>query len=250
MTIENERDIEGLKRVGRLVATVLDTMLARLEPGMTTAQLDGIGRALLEQAGARSAPELTYDFPGATCISLNEEAAHGIPGSRRIAAGDVVNVDVSAELDGYFADTGGTAVVPPVSPLKRRLCHATRQALDSALVQATAGAPINRIGKAVSAVARRHGFRIIRNLCSHGVGRALHEEPGQIPGYFDPHDSRRLREGMVITIEPFLSTRATWVDEADDGWTLRGPVGNLSAQYEHTLIVTRGQPIVVTTTGG
>jgi len=247
MTIETDNDIAGLRRIGHVVAVVLQRMLDALEPGMTTAELDALGAGWLAEHGARSAPQLTYDFPGATCISVNEQAAHGIPGSRRLERGDVVNVDVSAELDGYYADTGGTRVVPPSTPLKQRLCHATQLALESALAEATDGAPLNRIGGAIEKVARRHRFRILRNLGSHGVGRALHEEPEHIQGYWDPADTRRLRAGMVITIEPFLSTRSTSVREAGDGWTLVGAPGNLSAQYEHTLIVTRGKPIVVTT---
>jgi methionyl aminopeptidase len=246
MTIETEADIHGLKRVGRVVSQVLEQMLDAIEPGMTTAELDLLGAALLQGHGARSAPALTYDFPGATCISINEEAAHGIPGARVIRPGDVVNVDVSAELDGYFADTGGTRVVPPSSPLKTRLCHATRGALEAAMLQARAGRPINRIGAAIEQVARRHRFRILENLGSHGVGRALHEAPEHIPGYADSGDHGVLREGMVITIEPFLSTRSREVREADDGWTLVAAPGNLSAQYEHTMIITRGAPIVVT----
>ena len=248
MTVESEADVEALRRIGRIVAEVLEKMLDALEPGMTTAELDEYGERLLTEQGARSAPRLCYDFPGATCISINEEAAHGIPGARAITAGDVVNVDVSAELDGYFADTGGTRVVPPVEPRVQRLCHATRLALDTAIRQVQAGAPINAIGAAIERVATRHRFRIIRNLASHGVGRDLHEPPEAIAGYYDRRDRRRLAEGMVITIEPFLSTRTTIVQEAGDGWTLIGEPGNRSAQYEHTMIVTRGAPIVVTAT--
>ncbi len=246
MTIESRDDIEGLQRVGAIVSSVLARMLDSLEPGMTTAELDALGERWLAEAGARSAPRLTYGFPGATCISINEEAAHGIPGARVIRPGDLVNVDVSAEFDGYFADTGGTRAVPPVSPIQQRLCHATRSALDHAMRQVRDGAPLNAIGRAIEQTARAHRFRIIRNLASHGVGRALHEEPTEIAGYFEPHDRRVLREGMVITIEPFLSTKSTVVEEAGDGWTLVGARGNLSAQYEHTMIVTRGAPIVVT----
>jgi methionyl aminopeptidase len=246
MTIETHTDIEALQRVGRVVSSVLQAMLNAMRPGMTTAALDAIGARLLADHGARSAPQLTYGFPGATCISINEQAAHGIPGARVIRPGDVVNVDVSAELDGYFADTGGTRVVPPVTPAKTRLCYAARRALELATREARAGAPLNRIGAAIERTARAHRLRIIENLGSHGVGRALHEAPEHIPGYFDRHDRRVLREGMVITIEPFLSTRSREVTEAGDGWTLVGGPGNLSAQYEHTLIVTRGAPIVVT----
>ena len=246
MTIETERDIDGLKRVGRIVAVVLREMLASIEAGMTTAELDDVGKTLLDRHGAQSAPQLTYKFPGATCISVNEEAAHGIPGSRVIQPGDVVNVDVSAELDAYFADTGGTRVVPPSTPVKDRLCHATKLALQEAVAEARAGNRLNRIGKAVQRVAKTHRFKIIKNLAGHGVGRSLHEEPDSILGYFEPRDARELREGMVIAIEPFLSTKSTFVEEAGDGWTLVGTQGNLSAQYEHTLIVTRGEPIIVT----
>ncbi|HEX7034845.1 MAG TPA: type I methionyl aminopeptidase [Pseudomonadales bacterium] len=246
MTVENQRDIEGLMAAGQVVSRVLNRMLDALEPGMTTAELDALGDELLRRHGARSAPRITYDFPGATCISVNEQVAHGVPGSRRIEPGDVVNVDVSAELDGYFADTGGTRVVPPVTPVKKRLCHATRRALEAAMSEVRAGNPINRLGLAVERVARTYRFRIIRNLAGHGVGRSLHESPAEIVSYHRPQDRRFLEEGMVIAVEPFLSTRATAAEEGDDGWTLTAPPGNLSAQYEHTLIATRGRPIVVT----
>jgi methionyl aminopeptidase len=247
MTIESSADVAALQRIGRIVSLVLHEMLNAIEPGMTTAELDAIGERLLARQGARSAPRLTYGFPGATCISVNEEAAHGVPGGRVIETGDLVNVDVSAELDGYFADTGGTKIVPPATPLKAKLCHAARLALSSAVNAARAGSPISGIGRAIENVADTYRFRVIRNLCGHGVGRTIHEEPSQIPGYFDPLDRRILREGMVIAIEPFLSTKSREVSESKDGWTLAGTPGNLSAQFEHTLIVTRNAPIVVTT---
>jgi methionyl aminopeptidase len=246
MTIETQDDVEALQRIGRIVSLVLQEMLDAAEPGMTTRELDRIGARLLDEHGARSAPRLVYDFPGATCISINEEAAHGVPGDRIIRAGDVLNVDVSAELGGYYADNGGTVVVPPATPQKTRLCHAARVALAEAMKAARAGRPLNGIGAAIERTAKTYGFRVIENLASHGVGRALHEAPESIPGYFDPSDTRVLEEGMVITIEPFLSTKSRIVDEAPDGWTLVGVAGNLSAQYEHTMIITRGAPIVVT----
>lgn len=246
MTIETEDDVAALKRIGRIVSCVLQEMLDAAEPGMTTLELDALGALLLERYGARSAPRLAYDFPGSTCISINEEAAHGIPGDRVIRPGDVLNVDVSAELEGYFADTGGTKIVPPSSPQKTRLCHATRTALAEAMKQARAGRPINVIGAAIQQTGKKYGFRIIENLGSHGVGRAIHEAPEHIPGYFDPSDRRILKNGMVITIEPFLSTKSRFVTESSDGWTLVGSHGSLSAQFEHTMIITRGEPIVVT----
>jgi methionyl aminopeptidase len=246
VTIETQDDVIALKRIGRIVSLVLQHMLDAAEPGMTTRALDQFGEQLLDQHGAQSAPRLTYNFPGSTCISVNEEAAHGIPGDRVIRAGDVLNVDVSAELGGYFADTGGTTVVPPTTAQKTRLRHATRTALAEAMKGARAGQPISGIGAAIERTARAYGFKVIENPGSHGVGRALHEAPEHIAGYFDPSDTRILHEGMVITIEPFLSTHSRIVTETSDGWTLAGARGNLSAQYEHTMIITKGAPIVVT----
>lgn len=246
MTIETQDDVFALQKIGRIVSVTLQRMLDAAEPGMTTRELDALGERLLHEQGARSAPKLTYGFPGSTCISINEEAAHGVPGDRVIRAGDVLNIDVSAELGGYFADTGGTRVVPPTTPKKTRLCHAAQTALNEAMKGARAGQPINRIGAAIERTAKAYGFRVIENLGSHGVGRALHEEPEHIAGCFDAADRRILQAGMVITIEPFLSTRSRTVSESADGWTLTGLQGNLSAQYEHTLIITKGDPIVVT----
>ena len=246
MTVGSQRDIEGVLNAGKVVARVRDAMLSAVEPGMTTAELDKLGGELLDRFGAKSAPRVTYNFPGATCISINEEVAHGIPGQRIIQAGDIVNVDVSAELEGYFADTGGTVVVPPVARLKARLCYVTRLALKRALAQARAGAPINRIGNAIEGTAKSRGFKVIKNLAGHGIGRSLHEEPEGIASYYDCFDTRRLRLGQVIAVEPFLSTKTTHVTEAKDGWTLVGHPENFSAQYEHTVIVTKGAPIVAT----
>jgi methionyl aminopeptidase len=208
MTIETQDDVVALSRIGRIVSKTLRRMLDAAEPGMMTRELDQIGERCLAEEGARSAPRLSYNFPGVTCISINEEAAHGVPGDRIIGAGDVVNVDVSAELDGYFADTGGTIVVPPTNPQKTRLCHAARTALAQAMTSARAGGSISKTGATIERTAKAYGFKVVRNLGSHGVGRALHEEPEYIAGYFDPSDKRILQEGMVITIEPFLATRS------------------------------------------
>ncbi len=246
MTIESDKDLAELRIVGRIVAQTLKTMMESAEPGMTTAELDAIGKELLEQHGAQSAPKVTYDFPGHTCISINEEAAHGIPGDRVIQPGDVVNIDVSAERGGYYADTGGSFVVPPSSYLKDNLLRSTQLALNSACDHIRVGQPLNRIGKAIQNVAKKRGFKTIKNLCGHGVGRGLHEEPADITCYFEPRDRRVLHEGQVIAVEPFLSTRSRFVSEAGDGWTLLSGAGNLSAQFEHTMVVTKGRPILLT----
>lgn len=246
MRIEGERDIEGLRAAGRAVALTLDEMRRAAEPGMSTRALDEIGARALLRFGARSAPRVVYDFPGDTCISINEEAAHGIPGDRILAPGDVVNVDVSAELDGYFGDTGATFVLPPTSPLKERLRDAASEALAAAMAEARAGRLLNRIGATIERTAEARGFTTLRDLGSHGIGRSLHETPRFIPNFFDPGDRRRLSDGMVITIEPFVSTKAVGCTTAKDGWTLVSGRGNLSAQFEHTLVIRQGEPVVMT----
>jgi len=160
--------------------------------------------------------------------------------------GDVVNIDVSAEKNGFFADTGGTLVTPPCSQVKSRLLHATRTALDEACDYIRAGRSVNGIGKTIERVARRNRFRVIENLCGHGVGRSLHEEPQEIRGTYLPTDKRTLVKGQVIAIEPFLSTRSRVASETGDGWTLATGKGNLSAQFEHTIVVTPNRPILLT----
>ncbi|MCO7226835.1 type I methionyl aminopeptidase [Pleionea sp. CnH1-48] len=246
MTITSDDDIKGLKHIGHIVARTLKTMGQHLKPGITTLELDKIGGEFLTQQGAKSAPKLVYNFPGFTCISVNEEAAHGIPGDRIIQPGDIVNIDVSAEKDGYFADSGFTFLVAPVDPAKQWLIDSTQRALKAAMSVARAGKKLNQIGKAIETTAKKAGFTTLRDLTSHGVGRALHEEPEHIPNFYEPGDKRVLHEGMVITIEPFLSTRSQYTETADDGWTLLTGAGNLSAQFEHTMIITKGKPMIVT----
>lgn len=246
MTIDHEDQLEALKRIGAIVADVLQAMGRALEPGMTTLELDAIGRRLLEAQDARSAPELCYDFPGATCISVNEEVAHGIPGSRIIRAGDLVNIDVSAEKDGVFADTGASFAVPPVARHDERLMADGQKALWQGIKAVRSGQPLSAIGRNIERFADKAGYTLIRNLASHGVGNALHEEPGTIPTWWEPRERRRIGEGMVFTIEPFLSTGAEWARESSDGWTLLGTAGTRTVQYEHTMVATSRGAVVVT----
>jgi methionyl aminopeptidase len=246
MSIDGQHDVDGLKRAGAVVAAARDAMAEQVRPGISTAELDAIGREVLQRHGARSAPQLAYEFPAATCISVNDELAHGIPSPNRVLReGDLVNIDVSAELDGYWADSGASYAVGSVARTARALLFTTRAALNDALSTVRAGEPIRNIGRAVEWRARRSGFRVVRDLCGHGVGRHIHEAP-QVPNTYDARNNALLQDGMVITIEPFLTTSATRVVEDADGWTLRTPDGSIGAQFEHTLIVTRGAPIVVT----
>lgn len=245
MTVESEKDMIGLLRIGKVVGLTLKHMQAAVRPGMTTAELDEIGAEYLKKEGAHSAPIITYKFPGYTCISLNDEAAHGIPGSRVIQVGDLLNIDVSAELDGYFADTGATMPILPISPIKQKLMDCTQNALKKGIAAARAGRPVFEIGRAMETVVKDCGFRIIRDLPGHGVGRKLHEAPS-VPGFFNRRANEKLTEGLVITIEPFVSTRANHIYTEKDGWTLKTTDGSPAAQYEHTVIITKGEPVLVT----
>lgn len=248
MVITTEEELQKLKDIGRLCGVAVETMAKALEPGITTRELDLIGRKVLEDNGAQSAPEFCYEFPGATCISVNEEVAHGIPGDRRIEAGDLVNIDVSAVKDGFFGDTGSSFAVPPVSKQIEKLCRDGRRALWTGLQQVKTGKPIAGIGNAIGAFAAKNRYTLIGNLASHGVGRSLHEEPKEISTWPDPDETRIMEEGLVFTIEPFLSLGGTWAEDGGNGdpWTLYSDPRAPTVQYEHTIVVTRNGPIILT----
>lgn len=246
MTIDNDNDLVALKKIGSIVARTLAAMGKALEPGMTTRELDEIGAKLLEAEGARSAPALSYNFPGATCISVFPDIAHGIPGDRVLKVGDLVNIDVSAELNGYFADTGASFVMPPKEARLERLARDGKRALWAGINTVHAGSKLGDIGRAVQAFADRERYTLIQNLASHGVGRSLHEEPTSIATWDDPSERRRIHEGLVFTIEPFLSMGSGWAVEGDDEWTLRADTGRPTVQYEHTLVATKRGALVLT----
>ncbi|MFZ5351167.1 MAG: type I methionyl aminopeptidase [Bacillota bacterium] len=246
MVVETDYDIEALKRIGRIVALTRDKMLSAVRPGITTKELDRIGERLLESYNARSAPIKDYGFPGATCISINDEIAHGIPGHRVIREGDIVNIDVSAELDGYYADTGASVVAGKGTIEKLLLCECAKKAVEEAVAVVRAEAPINNIGRVIFNKAKEYGFQIIRNLSGHGVGKKLHEKPEHILNYYDIWDNETLILGQVIAIETFICARANYVIEDPKGWVLKTPDGSAGAQFEHTVIVTKEQPLVLT----
>ncbi|MHA7968383.1 type I methionyl aminopeptidase [Rhizobium terricola] len=246
MIVSSEDDLNGLKEIGRLCATAVKVMGAALEPGITTRELDLIGRKVLEDAGAQSAPEFCYQFPGATCISVNEEVAHGIPGDRKIAAGDLVNIDVSGVKNGLFGDTGASFIVPPVKPKIEKLCRDGKRALWVGLNQVRTGQPMANIGNAIGTFAKKNRYTLIQNLASHGIGHSLHEEPKELSTWPDPDETRIMEEGLVFTIEPFLSLGGLWAEDGDDPWTLYSEPKAPTVQFEHTIVVTKNGPIVLT----
>src|SRR5215208_664163 len=246
MTAESAIDIKNLKSVGRVCAETLRKMMKLTRAGITTRELDEIGRELLAAEGARSAPQVAYNFPGATCISLSPVIAHGIPDGHVLHEGELIHIDVSAELDGYYADTGASLIVSKRERSLEKLLDATKATLAKALHAAKAGNLLNGIGRTVQNEARKRGYNVIYDLTGHGIGRKLHEEPTQILNYYNPDDRRILNEGLVLAIEPFLTTGAGRVVEERDHWSLRTSDNTIAAQFEHTIVVTRDEPIVLT----
>lgn len=245
MSIESRADWDGLKQVGRVARLTLDLLAEQVRPGVTTGELDAAATDLFAAHGARSAPALVYGFPGTVLISINDEIVHGVPGRRRIAAGDVVKLDVTVEKGGYVADAARSVVVAPGSATAHRLVACATAAFDAALEVARAGVRVNEIGRAVEREVRRHGFAVVEGLSGHGVGRTIHEEPS-VPNQYDPSQRDVLTEGLVLTIEPMVSAGSGRVVQGRDGWTLRTQDGSWSAHHEHTLVITRGAPIVLT----
>jgi methionyl aminopeptidase len=245
VTIRSQAELAGLRRAGAVVRDVLRAVERRVEPGITTRELDALCARELAQRGAEPTPARVLGFPGSLCVSVNDEAVHGVPGARRVERGDLVKLDLVATLDGFVADSALTVCVPPVAPPARALARAARGALETAIATVRAGLALRALGRAVERAVRRAGFRVIRELGGHGVGRAIHEEP-HVSNFDDPAAEGRLHEGLVVAIEPIVTSGAGRLVESSDGWTLRTSDRAPVAHAEHTLVVTRGVPIVVT----
>lgn len=245
MSIQSQAELKKLKAIGQIVRATLDEMAAAVRPGVTTAELDTVGAAVLARHGAESSPPKVYGFPGTACISVNDEAIHGIPGSRTLAEGDLVKLDVTAEKDGFVADAAVTVRTGRVSATADALARCAEAAFWHALTVARAGNRVYEIGRVVEREVRRCGFSVIEELCGHGVGRTIHEEPC-VPNYFDRRFRAKLSEGLVITIEPIIAAGDGRVRLQADHWTIRTGDGSLAAHHEHTLVITRGAPILLT----
>jgi methionyl aminopeptidase len=245
MSIDDPDQLKHLKAAGRIVAEAIRAMRAAVAPGVTTGELDEIGGRVFRRAGARSGPQLDYDFPGVNCISVNDEAVHGIPGKRRLRRGDLVKLDVTAELDGFYADACVSVGVGPSRPSTLALVAAARQGLNDALRVTRAGNELSVIGAAVEHAVVDRGYGVCRDLTGHGIGRRIHEPP-TVHNYYEPSDAEPLTEGLVLTIEPIISAGSGDVALAGDGWTVLTADGARSAHVEHTVVVTAGAPLILT----
>ena len=245
MSINTPEELEAMRAAGRVVRLMLEAMKQQLRPGVTTAELDEVGARVMRENRAQSAPAKVYGFPGTNCISLNDEAVHGIPGHRGVREGDLVKLDVTIEKDGFMADAAETVAVGEVPEESQRLIACAERAFAKAMLVARAGFRVSEIGRAVEREVRRSGFAVLRNLGGHGIGRTIHEEP-RIPNYPDPGANQILTEGLVITVEPIIAAGSGRSVVAADGWTVVTADHKSSAHYEHTLVITKGQPILLT----
>jgi methionyl aminopeptidase len=245
MSITDPKELAGLRLAGAVVRRMLDAMRAAVRVGITTAELDEVGAQVMREHGAQSAPQLVYKFPGVNCISVNDEAVHGIPGNRSLVDGDVVKLDVTIEKDGFMADAAESVAVGAVARPVQQLIECAERAFTKSLLVARAGFRVNEIGRIVEREVRRCGFSVIRDLGGHGIGRTIHEAP-RVPNYPDPDAREILTEGLVITVEPIIAAGSGRSFLSDDGWTVRTADHRPSAHYEHTLVITKGEPILVT----
>lgn len=251
MSITKESELIGMKKASEAVAHTLKAMSDYAQPGMTTKELDLYGAKVLKDFGAKSAPYLTYGFPGWTCISVNNEFCHGIPSDNRILEeGDLINIDVSAELDGFWSDNGNSFVLGADINRHQQLVDASKQILHKAIYNIKGGVRISDIGHLMETEAKKYGYKVIKNLTGHGVGRSLHEEPGEIANYRNRFNLARFRKNSVVAIETFIATTSTYAETLKDGWTMVGNKGGFMAQHEHTIVVTDGKPIILTAMNG
>lgn len=251
MSITKESELLGMRLISDVVAITLKKMQAYARPGMSTMELDLYGGELLQSFGAASAPYVTYGFPGFTCISVNQAIAHGIPSEKVILKeGDLINIDVSASLNGFWADNGGSFVLGNIANEHQRLVDTSKKILYKAIHAIKGGVRIADIGGLIETEARKAGYKVIKNLTGHGIGRNLHEAPHEIANYRDRYNIQRFKKNSVVAIETFIATQSTMADTLKDGWTLVGNKGGYVAQHEHTIVITDEAPLILTAKNG
>lgn len=244
--IRSAGEIAKMRRAGLVVAEMHEATRAAARPGVTTADLDRVAREVLERRGARSNFLGYHGFPAVICTSPNDVVVHGIPGGYRLEEGDLLSVDCGAVVEGYHADAAFTmGVGGVVSPLAERLMRTTEESLWAGIAQMRRGRRLHEIGRAVSEVAERAGFSVVRDYTGHGIGTRMHEDP-DVPNFWPGRPGPTLKAGMALAVEPMLNAGGAETRQLDDGWTVVTADGSLSAHFEHTVVVTENGPEVLT----
>jgi methionyl aminopeptidase len=243
--LKSESEINRMHEAGKLLASCHKEIAKMIKPGVTTLEIDAFVEKYLKKHGAAPEQKGYKGYPYATCASVNEEICHGFPRDTPLKSGDIVTIDMVVNLNGALADSAWTYAVGKVSEDAKRLLKVTENALNKGIEQAYAGKRIGDIGHAIETYVDSEGYSIVMDFTGHGIGPSIHEEP-IVPHYGSPGKGLRLKEGMVITIEPMVN-EGTWMSEMDsNGWTARTYDGSLSAQYEHTVAITKNGPLILT----
>lgn len=245
VTRKTDEQIAIMRRAGRVVAEMHEAAIAKVRPGVTTAELDRACREVIERRGARSNFLGYHGFPAVACISVNEEVVHGIPGARVLGEGDIVSIDCGAIVDGWHADAAITVGVGEISPDDRRLLEVTRAALDASIAECRVGRTLGDLGAASMAVVKAAGFDYLREYTGHGIGTAMHEPP-DVPNYGKPGKGLRLQAGHVLAIEPMVTAGRAAVETLDDDWTVVTADCSRAAHFEHTVAITESGPEILT----
>lgn len=243
--LKTERDLELMRPAGAIAAQVLDDLAGFVRPGVTTRQVDQFAAERMKVYGAKSAFLGYRKFPCHTCISVNDEVVHGLANERQLRFGDIVSVDCGVVYRGYIGDTARTLAVGGCGVAAQRLMDVTQQALQEGIAQAVSGNRVTDISRAVQNYVEGNGYSVVREFVGHGVGRSMHEEP-QVPNFVDAKSNQKLRPGMTIAIEPMVNSGRPDVKILKDGWTVVTQDGSLSAHFEHTVLITEGEPEILT----
>jgi methionyl aminopeptidase len=250
IVLKSAREIDLMRRGGRILAEVVERLRAGVRPGISTAEIDEDVEGFIRERGARPAFKGYRGFPATVCVSINDEVVHGIPSSaRRLKEGDIVGLDLGCIVEGYYADCAITLPLGDVPPTVQKLLDVTRDSLELAIQQCRPGRRLSDVSHAVQKHVETNGFGIVRAFVGHGIGRALHEEP-QIPNFGEPGRGPQLRPGMVLAIEPMVTMGSWEVRILDDGWTAVTRDGSLAAHFEHTVAITDDGPDVLTKSEG
>jgi len=243
--LKSERDLDAMRPACAVAATVLEEIAAFIQPGVTTRQVDEFAAKRIKQHGAKSAFLGYRKYPCHTCISVNDEVVHGLAGDRELHFGDIVSMDVGVFYRGFVGDTARTVAVGGCGVAAQRLMDVTEHALYEGISAAVAGNRVTDISRAIQNYVEGNGFSVVREFVGHGVGRSMHEEP-QVPNFVDPKSNQRLRPGMTLAIEPMVNAGQPGVKILKDGWTVVTQDGLLSAHFEHTVLITEGEPEILT----